>query len=308
MRNEGVATNSAASIFGTSAGLFECMRPVQWIKNGFVLAPVIFSANLADTPTVFRALAAFAVFCLAASGIYLWNDCIDWPSDLEHPQKKLRPIPSGRLSPSVAITGAALLVLLSLMGAFALNKPTGILLSSYAVVNFLYSMWLKHSVIVDVMCIALGFVLRVMAGASSIAVETSHWLLLCTFLLALFLGIAKRRSEIVVLSTASAKHRRVLTEYSLTWLDQSITLVASAAVVAYALYTVAPETQTRFGTDRLVYTVPLVVYGFLRYLHLVHSTSQTGNPTSALIVDKQLLGCVLAWAAACVIIIYTQAV
>lgn len=307
MRTESVATNSAAGIFSASTGLLECMRPVQWIKNGFVLAPVIFSAHLAETSTVLRAIAVFAVFCLAASGIYLWNDCMDWRSDLEHPQKKLRPIPSGRLNPPLAATSAALLVLLSLTWAFSLNRPTGILLSSYAIVNFLYSIWLKHSVIVDVMCIALGFVLRVMAGASAIAVETSHWLLLCTFLLALFLGIAKRRSEIVVLSTGSAKHRRVLTEYSMAWLDQAITLVAGAAVVAYALYTVAPETLAKFGTDRLVYTVPFVLYGILRYLHLVHSGSQTGNPTSALVVDKQLLGCVAAWAATCVIIIYTQA-
>jgi 4-hydroxybenzoate polyprenyltransferase len=308
MRSDSVAAQSAAGVMGGASALLECMRPTQWIKNGFVLAPVIFSAHLTDNETLLRSAVAFGVFCLAASGIYLWNDCMDAQSDAEHPQKRTRPIPSGRLNAIVAAMTGAMLVLVSLAGAFSLNRATGILLSTYVAVNFLYTGWLKHTVILDVMCIAIGFVVRVMAGATAITVEASHWLLLCTFLLALFLGIAKRRNEIVVLAGDSGKHRRVLAEYSLPWLDQAGTLVAGAAVVAYALYTVAPETQIRFGTKGLIYTVPLVIYGILRYLHLIHASGNTGNPTSALITDRQLLSCVTGWGVACALIIYTRAI
>lgn len=286
------------------AALLECMRPVQWIKNSFVLAPLLFSRGLPDPAMDLRALAVFFAFCLGASGIYLWNDSLDWKSDLHHPEKCRRPIPSGRLSPMIATLCGFFLVLAAVTGAFLVNKWAGWVVLSYVTLNFLYSLWLKHIAILDLMCISVGFVLRVAGGGLAIAVVCSHWLLMCTFLLALFLAIAKRRQELVTMSQAAGTHRQVLESYSLPWLDQASTLVAASAVVAYALYAVSPETQARFGTDRLIYTLPFVIFGILRYLHMVHSSDRTGNPTSALLADKQLLLCVSGWAAVCAAIIY----
>lgn len=293
-----------SSAFGGIAALIECMRPSQWIKNGFVLAPLVFSARLAHPETVGRELLAFLAFCLAASGVYLLNDTMDWREDQVHPTKRLRPIPSGRLSPAVAAMLGALSMVVSLAAGFYLNRVTGLLLLTYLAVNVLYSFWLKHVPITDLMCIALGFVFRVMTGASAINVQASHWLLICTFLLALFLGIGKRRHEVLLLAADSSRHRKVLEDYTIPWLDQAGTLLAGASLVAYALYTVSPETQARFGTDRLIYTLPFVVYGILRYLYLIHVGERNGNPTTALTSDIQLLACVCAWALACIGIIY----
>jgi 4-hydroxybenzoate polyprenyltransferase len=280
------------------------MRLAQWIKNGFVLAPLVFSAHLTDRRLTMREAAAFAAFCLVTSGIYLWNDCLDWKLDLEHPEKRMRPIPSGQLSASLAAMCGSAFLAAGIAAGLALGGVMGLLLAGYAAMNILYSLWLKHLAIVDLMSIASGFVLRVVAGAVAIGVEASHWLLMCTFLLALFLGIAKRRQELVLLAGDSARHRRVLDDYTIPWLDQAGTVVSAATIVAYALYTVAPETQARFGTDRLIYTLPFVIYGILRYLHLVHRGHRTGNPTSALLADQPLLICLAGWIATCAGIIY----
>jgi 4-hydroxybenzoate polyprenyltransferase len=299
------ATQQSTAIgASTLVGLLESMRPVQWMKNAFVLAPLIFSGNLANSELGLKALAAFVAFSIAASGIYLWNDSLDWRSDLNHPEKRRRPIPSGRLSPALATICGSVLLLTAVSSSFLLNWPSGLLLCGYVVLNALYSTWLKHVAIVDLMCIALGFVMRVMNGAAAISVECSHWLLMCTFLLALFLAIAKRRQELVALPGNSVTYRRVLTNYSVAWLDQAATLVSGSAVVAYALYAVSSETQQKFGTDRLIYTLPVVVFGILRYLHLTHTGDQAGNPTSALLTDKQLLVCVAGWVLVCTAIIY----
>jgi 4-hydroxybenzoate polyprenyltransferase len=280
------------------------MRPAQWIKNGFVLAPLVFAAKLNDFTLQVHALATFAAFCLAASGIYLWNDSLDCKADRFHPDKRMRPIPSGRLSAAVAVMFGSVFMLASIGIGLALNRTTGILLFSYAVINILYSVWLKHMAIIDLMCIAAGFVLRVVAGASAISVKASHWLLMCTFLLALFLGVAKRRHELGTLTADSALHRPVLDNYTLAWLDQVATVISGVTIVAYALYTVAPETQARFGTDHLIYTVPFVIYAILRYLHLIQGENGTGNPTGLLLKDKPLLVCIGAWVLACAAIIY----
>lgn len=280
------------------------MRPAQWLKNGFVLTPLVFAAKLTVVSLIWREVAVFGVFCLAASGIYLWNDILDWQADRQHPEKKKRPIPSGRLSRKVAVLSAAGCLLAALPMAFALNRTTGLLVLGYLALQVLYSIWLKHLMIVDVMCVAVGFVFRVLAGAAAIEVTASHWLLMCSFLLALFLGIAKRRQEIVLLAQDSAKHRPVLINYTLPWLDQAGTLVAASTVVSYALYAVSSETQVKFGTDRLIYTLPFVLYGILRYQYLIHSGDHGGDPTGALLTDRQLLACVGLWALSCAAIIY----
>jgi 4-hydroxybenzoate polyprenyltransferase len=280
------------------------MRPAQWIKNAFVLSPLVFSGKLASASYYGSAAEVFAAFCLAASGVYLWNDAVDWKSDANHPEKKRRPIPSGRLTPATAALAGTVVAGAGLGLSYAVNLPTGLLVTAYLVLNVLYSTWLKHVIIVDLLCIACGFVIRVVAGAIAINVVFSHWLLMCTFLIALFLGLAKRRQEMVVLLAGSENHRRVLKDYKLAWFDQASTVVSASALVAYALYSVAPETQAKFHTDKLIYTVPFVVFGILRYLHMAQCGDRTGNPTDALITDRHLLVCVAGWILACAIIIY----
>ncbi len=284
--------------------LIEAMRPAQWVKNAFVLSPLIFSGKLGSSSHYGSAAGVLTAFCFVASGVYLWNDTLDWKSDTNHPEKKNRPIPSGRLSPPYAAMAGTTAATAGLALAYLVNLPTGLLLTAYLVLNVLYSLWLKHVIIVDLLCIACGFVIRVVAGATAIHVAFSHWLLMCTFLIALFLGIAKRRQELVVLEAGSGKHRRVLDDYKLAWFDQAATLVSASALVSYALYSVAPETQARFGTDKLIYTLPFVVFGILRYLHMAHSGDRTGNPTDALVTDRPLLICVAGWILACAVIIY----
>lgn len=288
------------------ASVIECMRPSQWVKNGFVLAPLVFSEKLLDSRSEWKELGAASAFCLAASAVYLWNDILDARRDLMHPTKRTRPIPSGRLSvPSAAVASLVLLTAALALG-FAINPITGVLLCVYMGINVLYGAGLKHVVVMDLMCIALGFVLRVLAGATAIQAQPSHWLLMCTFLLALTLSIFRRRQEAIMLGDGSAHHRRVLSDYSIAWFDQAGTMLSAATIVAYALYTVSPETQARFGTDRLFYTLPFVVFGTLRYLYLAYTGDRTGDPSSALIADKPLLGCVVAWLAACAVVIYTR--
>jgi len=302
MNTPAVQTNTATGF--SILGLLECMRPVQWIKNGFVLAVLVFSSHLAEPAYIRQALLAFAAFCTVASGVYLWNDSLDWRQDRVHPEKMNRPIPSGRLSPALAMIAGSVFLISGILTGFLVNRTTGIIVTTYAMMNILYALWLKHMVILDVMCIALGFVFRVMAGAAAVEVDSSHWMLMCTFLLALFLAVAKRRQEVVTLAAEGAKHRRVLGDYVTPWLDQAGTILAGATIVAYALYTVAPETTTKFKTDHLIYTVPFVLYGVLRYLHLVHSGSASGNPTAALVSDRPLIVCIVGWLAACAVIIY----
>ena len=291
---------------GHVRSLIECVRPAQWVKNAFVLAPLVFSGKLLDPRSVLQAAGAALAFCFAASAVYSWNDILDRTSDLMHPDKRTRPIPSGRLSVRNARILSVVLLALSLVFGFGVNVPAGMLVSAYLAINFLYGLWLKHVVVVDLMCVALGFVLRVWTGAVAIHVEASHWLLMCTLLLALTLSIFRRREEAVMLGDHSVKHRNVLSQYSAAWFDQAGMMLSGATIVAYALYTVAPETQARFGTDHLFYTLPFVVFGILRYLHLVHSGGRTGNPSAVLMEDKPLLGCVVAWIASCALIIYMR--
>lgn len=295
-----MAGGSAASL----PALVELLRPAQWVKNGFVLAPLLFGGRLNDPAAVLWSLAAFACVCAAASGVYCLNDVMDWRSDLNHPEKRTRPIPSGRVSARAALAICVTLLVAGIGGSFRIHLAVGAMVSSYVLLNILYSMRLKHVSIVDIMIIAVGFVLRVLVGASAIQVTPSHWLLMCGFLLALFLGVGKRRQELVSLGGNGTRHRRVLDEYSVSWLDQAATMLAGATLVSYALYTVAPETQARFHTDALIYTIPFVVFGLLRYLKIVHSSDAAGNPSAALVKDKHLLFCVAGWAAACALVIY----
>jgi 4-hydroxybenzoate polyprenyltransferase len=277
-------------------------RPREWIKNAFLFAPLLFAQRVLQPEAVVKSTLAFIVFCVAAGGVYLINDICDREEDRKHPQKHTRPIASGMLPVSSAATAAGVLLVAALGAAFLLASAFGFVALAYVVLVATYSKWLKHIVILDVFSIAFGFVLRVSAGAVVIGVAMSHWLLICTMLLALFLGLSKRRHEIVTLSSDDS--RRVLAEYNPLFLDMMIGIVTSATVVSYALYTVSQETIQRFHTDHLLLTVPFVLYGIFRYLYLVYHKNYGGAPAHTLMTDIPLLLNVVLWGFACGLIIY----
>jgi 4-hydroxybenzoate polyprenyltransferase len=237
--------------------------------------------------------------------VYLVNDVCDYERDRLHPRKGLRPIASGALSRRAAVLFAALIGGGCLGGALVLGAPFALCSALYLALNLLYSLRLKEVVILDVLSISLGFVLRAVAGAVAIAVQFSEWLLVCTFLLALFLALAKRRHEIVSLSDSAAEHRRILAEYSPYLLDQMISVVTASCLIAYAVYTLSPDTVRKYGTDRLSWTIPFVLYGIFRYLYLVHQKEQGGSPTDILLTDRPVLLAVFLWTVAIVLIVYT---
>jgi len=284
--------------------LLVSLRPHQWTKNLFVLAALAFSKHLFDGDAAIRATSAFAVFCGLSGAVYLVNDLADLEHDRLHPRKRGRPIASGALGVPAARAAAASLFALGLVAAWALGPGFLLCASAYLALNLAYSFGLKDVVILDVLAIAIGFVLRAVAGAVAIQVAFSDWLLVCTILLALFLALAKRRHELVTLPDA-VSHRAILAEYSPYLLDQMIAVVTASCLTAYAFYTLAPETVEKYRTDRLAYTIPFVIYGIFRYLYLVHRKEQGGSPGDALLTDRPLLATVALWAAAVVLIVYT---
>ncbi|PLX31070.1 MAG: decaprenyl-phosphate phosphoribosyltransferase [Ignavibacteria bacterium] len=279
------------------------MRIKQWTKNVFVLSPVLFSRHLFDGEILLLAVAGFFLFSMIASAIYVLNDIVDASSDRTHPVKKLRPIASGALPVSVAGIVVIILVPLTLGAAWFIHPQFALVLCFYFVMNVVYSYALKRAVIVDVMTIAASFVLRIVAGAVIIDVPISEWLLICTSLLALFLGFSKRRHELTVMEHDAHIHRPVLMEYSTYFLDQMISLVTASTLICYILYTVSDETVAKFGKE-LLYTVPFVLYGLFRYYYLVHQKQTGGDPTTEFLSDKPLLLNVFLWAASVVVIIY----
>jgi len=283
--------------------LLSALRPAQWIKNVVVFAAVIFAQEYHDYHKLLLAAVAFAAFCLVASAVYLVNDILDRSRDRSHPAKKNRPIASGRVPVPLAWSVAAVLAAAGCAVSFAfLDWYFLAAVGGDVVLNLLYSLLLKHAVILDVMSIAGGFVLRAVGGAIAVAVPISSWLLICTTLLALFLGFGKRRHELVLLGDKANDHRGILTEYSPYFLDQMIGVVTASTVVAYCFYTLSPEVQAKLGTDKLVLTVPFVLYGIFRYLYLIHQRQAGGNPTRVLLNDLPLMLTVLVWLA-CVVVI-----
>jgi 4-hydroxybenzoate polyprenyltransferase len=286
--------------------LVKSLRPTQWAKNLFVLAPAVFSSLLMHPEILVRAVLALVAFCFASSSVYLVNDLRDREEDRKHPLKKFRPLAAGTLKVSTAV--AAIVVLAGVAAAIAARLGSGFaaVLGGYLLLNLLYTFWLKHMVILDVMSISLGFVLRVEAGAVASGVEVSRWLLLCTIFLALFLAFSKRRHEITLLAGAAAGQRRVLDQYSPAFLDQMINVVTASSVVSYALYSVAPETVQKYNTRDLVYTIPMVLYGIFRYLYLMYQQPGERNPTEAILRDPPFLINMALWGAAVVWIVYLR--
>lgn len=283
--------------------LLRALRPQQWVKNLFVLAPAVFAHRLGDRAALLATLLAFAAFCAASSAVYLVNDIRDREADRNHPLKRHRPIAAGRLSVAAAAVTAGLLGAAALASALALGRAYGLVLVAYLASSLLYSLWLKHLVIVDVMVLAVGYVLRVEAGAAAIGVAVSSWLLLCTIFVSLFLGFSKRRHELMLLAERASDQRRVLTHYSPAFLDQMINVVTASTVLSYALYAVAEESVAKHGRG-LLYTVPFVLFGIFRYLFLVYQQPGHANPTEEVLTDPPFLVNVGLWSLAVMWILY----
>ncbi len=280
------------------------LRPHQWTKNLLVFAPLLFAVKLFDLVAVTRAAWAFVVFCALSSVVYLINDVLDREGDRQHPLKRTRPIAAGEVSIGAALATAALMGAGGLAGAFLLNWRFGAVSTLYVVLQALYSLSLKHIVIIDALTLAIGFVLRAIGGAVAIDVVISHWLFVCTILLALFIALAKRRHELVLLADGATSHRPILGEYSAYLLDQMIAVVTASTLIAYIFYTISPETEQKFGTSWLGLTIPFPLYGIFRYLYLVHRREEGGSPADLLLNDRPLLACVTLWVVAVVLIIY----
>ena len=285
--------------------LFLSVRPEQWTKNLLVFAGLLFGLRLTDVTAVGYAIAAFLIFCALSGAVYLVNDVADRHTDQAHPLKRRRPVASGALPVRVALVAAAVIGGAALLGAAAMSSTLALISGAYLLLLVLYSASLKHVVILDVLLIALGFVLRAAAGAVAVAVPISPWLLVCTTLLALFLALSKRRHELTLLAEGAAGHRPILGEYSPYLLDQMIGVVTASTLMAYAFYTTSEETAAKFGTTRLTWTIPFVLYGIFRYLYLVHQKRGGGSPAAMLLTDRPLLACVALWAVSVVLLLYS---
>lgn len=285
--------------------LIRSLRPRQWTKNFFVFAGIVFSLNFFQAALLLKVVYAFVIFCFLSSSIYLINDVKDAESDRKHPTKKLRPIASGQLSPIFALCLSAVLAIITLSAAFALNAPFAMVCLSYFLLMVLYTFLLRDIVILDVFSIAAGFVLRAAAGVVVIAVELSPWLIICTILLALFIALGKRKHELVTLE-AAVEHRKILDEYNPQLLDQLISAVAGSTVMAYTLYTLWPETIAKFKTHNLVYSVPFVLYGIFRYLYLIYQKEKGGKPEEILLTDIPLMIDIALWIVSLMMIIYLR--
>ena len=284
--------------------IIKLIRPSQWMKNSVVLASLIFAGKAEDTVLAERALLTVGAFCFLSSSVYILNDIIDRRRDRIHPLKKNRPLASGAISVGSAGTVGLLMALIGLVISFKISLPVLYVSFGYLALNFLYTALLKNIVIIDVMTIAAGFVLRALAGAVAINVEFSGWLLITTFVLALFLGLGKRRHEITILQRDAGSHRKILEKYSPYLLDQLIGVVTASTVITYLFYTLSSDIKAKLHTGYLYVTVPFVIYGIFRYLYLVHKEERGGSPTTLLLTDRPLLFDVVLWLASVIIILY----
>lgn len=281
------------------------IRPEQWIKNLFLFGPLIFARDLFVPELLALTVRGFFVFSFAASAVYILNDIADREADRAHPKKRNRPLAAGTIGVPFAMALFVLLLACAVFLAISMPFMFGLVVAAYFLMNLAYSWKLKEVVLLDVFVIATGFMFRVLAGAFAISVPVSGWILLCTLFIALFLGFAKRRSELVQHAEAGkVSERKVLQLYSVNFIDQMLTIAAAGTVICYALYTVAPRTVEVFGSDKLIYTTIFVVYGILRYLYLIHMTDSTESPTAAVTHDTPIVATVLLWIGACILFIY----
>jgi 4-hydroxybenzoate polyprenyltransferase len=276
------------------ANVWRLMRPQQWIKNGFVLVGLLFANAWHDRPTVQRVLIAAVAFCLVASAIYVFNDLLDRRADLNHSKKRLRPLAAGLISPLVAVILASLLLILGLSLGLLVSREVLAILMLYVLINVAYSLGLKHVVLLDVFLIAAGFMLRILAGTVGVGIPPSQWLLLCGLMIALFLGFSKRRAELYA-SSGNGGGRKVLDHYQPVLLDKMIVITATCVILTYSLYTMSPVTIAVHKTDRLIYTVPFVMYGIFRYIFSLHSRATGAEPSQEIFRDPHILLSIVGW-------------
>ena len=285
------------------SALLKTMRPRQWTKNVFIFAALVFDKQLFNIDAFLRTLAGFALFCLISSCVYIFNDLADVEADRQHPEKKNRPIASGKLPVSTAWVAGIMLVLFTLAASFFLTRGFEAVLVIYFLINLAYSKWLKHIPILDVMIIATGFVLRVHAGVTLIQVERfSPWLYIVMTLLALFLGFGKRRAELALLAHGAGSHRKVLDGYTLPLLDQYIMIVSGTFIVAYSLYTFSAPNLP--GNHSMMLTIPFVVYAIFRYLYLIEVKHAGGAPEEILLSDRPFQLAMILWGLAVLAVFY----
>lgn len=275
--------------------LFFAMRPKQWVKNFFVLIPLVFGQKLFSSPENLQAALAFVFFCAVSSSIYLFNDLADYERDREHPAKRLRPLAAGKISRSSAAGVGAFLAVFSLVLSFIFIPSAAPILLAYVAFSFVYTSVLKNIVLIDVFSIGVFFLLRILAGCAAAQVDLSHWLLLLTMLLAVFLGFGKRRQEIRLLGRRASAHRGVLARYNRYFIDQAIVILTSSIAVAYTLYTVDDRTVKEFHTYHLLWTVPFVYYGIFRYIFLIQKSYKDGDPTRLFLSDRPMQVNALLW-------------
>jgi len=300
------AADDTATVGLNARDWWQLLRPTQWSKNAVLFAALIFSKHLFIPGDVATVVAAFLCFCAVASGAYVMNDLRDCERDRQHPLKSKRPLPAGRIRRGTAVRISLALMTAGLVAAAILGAGFAVLLSVYLALQVAYTFALKEMVILDVMSIASGFVIRAVAGGVVIDVPISPWLVICTFLLALFLGFSKRRHELVLLEGRATDHRAALREYSPYFLDQMISVVTASTVVAYAIYTASPEVQEKLGTDKLYLTIPFVLFGIFRYLYLVHQKEEGGNPTQLLLSDRPLQVDIVLWIITASLLLYSN--
>ncbi len=290
--------------------IISTMRPKQWVKNLFIFAPVIFSLHFLNFSEFKQVIIAFSLFCLITGSIYILNDSIDVNSDRQHPIKKKRPIASGKLSKSTAIIIAIILLIVTLSIIFTINTYFFLITLFYVILNFFYSFYLKKIVILDVLIIAVGFVLRVMIGGVVInSIELSPWILIITFILTIFLGLMKRRQELVRVEKLKKDNiiietRKTLKDYNLILLDQLISITTATTLISYIIYVLDSDIQNKFHTDKLFFTIPFVVFGIFRYLYLAFVMDKGESPDEILFSDIPFLINIILWIISFVSIIY----
>lgn len=283
------------------------MRPKQWTKNVFVLVALFFTQNVFQPLPLSRTLAAFLLFCLLSGAIYLLNDIADIEKDRKHPVKSRRPIASGRISVLTAANTAIVIAVLSLAGSFLLSKGFFFVAITYVFLESAYSYFLKHVVILDVLIVALGYVLRVIGGAEVLNAEISSWLIVCTLLLTLTIALGKRRTELAALAGQAQNFRKVFDEgYSIHLVDLMMAVVSASTLVAYALYTMSEQPILRYGARNLYITFPFVLFGLLRYIYVVQKNKGGDGPEDMILADKPILISVFLWLVLAGVIIYTS--
>ena len=273
------------------------LRPVQWIKNGFVLVPLALSQKLTNTSSLLASVYAFCIFCVAASAVYVWNDIIDRNRDRAHPDKCRRPIASGRISVKFASVLALILAWIATGAAAKLDKMFFITIVSYFALNILYSTVLKHLVLIDLFALSANYVLRILGGTLVIGEPITSWVIILATLLALFLALGKRRGEYITMQDRATEHRPILRAYNPYFLDQLLAVITSSIVMSWIFYTLDTTIQTRLHTQLLPLTIPFVLYGIFRYQYLIHSEGQGESPSRTFLTDKPLMIDVTLWLA-----------